>query len=188
METWRMKERSEQKKKLLIIFVTGFVLGVFYIVLLRRSENSNMLMSNYFFSKYQYMDYSETELFWYVLKNRFSGLLFLWFMGITVFGSMAVLFYCLWIGFALGLILSMAVVRLGMAGMLLCIISMIPQYLVYIPAYSYGMVRVCERGQSKRNMGSNLITWLVMGSMILLGVILESYINPLLLKSFIKNF
>ena len=47
------REREARKKKLLSFFLTGFVLGVFYILLLGRSQNSNMLMSSYFFSKYQ---------------------------------------------------------------------------------------------------------------------------------------
>ena len=187
MEAWRQKERAAKKKKLLLFFLTGFVLGVLYIILLGRSESSNMLMSSYFFSKYQYMEYSPVDLLGYILKSRFSVLLFLWLMGLTVIGTMTVLLFSLWAGFSLGMILTMAVVKLGMAGILLRVVSMVPQYLVYFPAFTFGLLRVYEMGQNKKPTTAYVLAFLVTAGLVLVGGMLESYVNPVLLKSLIRK-
>jgi len=187
MDVWREKERAARKKKVLLFFLTGFVLGVFYITLLGHSENSNMLMSSYFFSKYKYMEYSSMDLLIYILRSRFTSLLFLWLMGLTVIGSGIVLLFGLWAGFSFGLIVTMAVLKLGIAGILLCVISMVPQYIIYFPAYAFGVLRIYELGQKKKVSGAYVAVLFIVGFLILIGGILESYVNPLLLKSLIEK-
>ncbi|MBQ8185000.1 MAG: stage II sporulation protein M [Lachnospiraceae bacterium] len=193
MELWREKERAEKKKKLLTFFLVGFGLGVFYIIFLGHSENSNMLMSSYFFSKYQYMEYSPLDLLGYILKLRIPTLAFLWLMGLTVAGSIMVLGFSLWTGFSLGLIWTMAVTKLGMAGLLLCLMSMIPQYFVYFPTFTYGLLRIYEMAQNKKMtqnkkvLGVYVGAFLVTAGLVLVGAILESYVNPWLLKTLIKK-
>lgn len=187
METYLQKERGAKKKKLLLFFLTGFVLGVFYIVILGKSENSNMLMSSYFFSKYQYMTYSPVDLLGYILKSRIPLLLFLWLMGLTVIGTMTVLLFTLWAGFSLGLILTMAILKLGIAGIILCLISMFPQYIIYFPAFSFGLLRIYEIAQTKRPTMAYVLAFGFTVLLILAGAILESYVNPLLLKALIKK-
>lgn len=187
MRFGKEKERAEKKKKLLAFFLTGFALGVFYIMILGKTENSNMLMSSYFFSKYQYMEYEAWELMKYILKSRVSVLVFLWLMGMTVLGSMTALLFSWWVGFSMGLILTMAVVRLGIAGILLCVISTLPQYLIYVPAFVFGLVRVYEAGQSRKLSVQYGIAFLVAVVLVLLGCFLESYINPVFLKSLIRK-
>ena len=181
------REREARKKKLLSFFLTGFVLGVFYILLLGRSQNSNMLMSSYSFSKYQYMEYSPLDLLGYILKSRLSVLVFLWLMGLTVIGSMTVLLFGLWVGFSFGLILTMAVTKLGMAGIILCLISMLPQYLVYIPAFLFGLLRIYEMSRIKKWNGAYVGAFGVTCFLVILGAFLESYVNPLFLKLLLKK-
>lgn len=187
MDILQNREREARKRKLLSFFLTGFILGVFYIVLLGRSENSNMLMSSYFFSKYQYMEYSSLDLLGYILKSRLLMLVFLWLMGLTVIGSMTVLLFSLWAGFSFGLIVTMAVVKLGMAGILLCIISMLPQYLVYFPAFLFGLLRIYEMAQAKKRNGAYAGAFGLTFLLVLAGAILESYAAPLLLKMLLKK-
>ncbi len=187
MEALWNKEREAKKRKLLSFFLAGFVLGVFYIILLGHSENSNMLMSSYFFSKYQYMEYSSLDLLGYILKSRLSILIFLWLMGLTVIGSMTVLLFSLWVGFSFGLILTMAVLKLGMAGILLCIISMMPQYLVYFPAFLFGLLRIYEMSRTKKWSGAYAGMFGITLVLVLIGALLESYVNPLLLKMLLKK-
>lgn len=182
MEAWWNKEREQKKKKLTAFFMTGFVLGVLYMILLGNAENSNMLMSSYFFSKYQYMEFAPMQLFGYILKSRLSLLIFLWLMGLTVVGSMTVLLFGLWAGFSFGLILTMAVIKLGIAGILLCVISMFPQYLIYFPAFLYGLLRIYEMSQQKKWNSAYLVSFGLTAVLIVAGVLLESYVNPALLK------
>ncbi|MCI8995152.1 MAG: hypothetical protein HFI31_01110 [Lachnospiraceae bacterium] len=182
MEAWWTKERELKKKKLTAFFLTGFVLGVLYMILLGHVENSNMLMSSYFFSKYQYMEYAPIHLFGYILKSRISLLVFLFLMGLTVVGTMTVLLFGLWAGFSFGLILTMAVMKLGIAGILLCVMSMFPQYLIYFPAFLYGLLRIYEMSQQKKWNRAYLVSFGVTAVLVITGVLLESYVNPALLK------
>ncbi len=187
MDLLGSKGREAKKKKLTVFFMTGFVLGVFYIILLGRADNHNMLMSSYFFAKYQYMEYSSLDLLVYILKSRLTLITFLWLMGLTVIGTMTVLMFSLWAGFSMGLILTMAVVKLGMAGMLLCLISMFPQYLIYFPAFLYGLLHIYEMSQQKRWNGTYVAAFGLMALLVIVGGVLESYVNPMLLKALLSR-
>ncbi len=185
MESWRSNERTAKKKKLLAFFLTGFVLGVIYIAALRNIENSNMLMNSYFFSKYQYMEYDARDLFKYIFKNRFGVVLLLWLTGMTVLGNPAVFLFGFWFGFSMGLIWTMAVLKLGMAGILLCVISMFPHYLLYVPAFSFGLLRIYEMKSFRKPAKESVVAFLIMALLVLVGCLLESYINPVILKAMI---
>ena len=83
-----------------------------------------------------------------------------------------------WTGFSLGILLTMAVFYMGLKGIVFCIAGIFPQFLFYIPAYAvvlwYGMTYHQSRWNHQK-------TIFVIG-MMLTGLILEAYVNPVFVK------
>ena len=103
MKGLRMKGYSLSGRSLfLTLFLSGFAAGVLYITLFgKAAAHETTLMSAYFFSKYQQVEFASEELFWYTLKARMSVFTILWLTGLTVLGTAAVCVFLFWIGAAL---------------------------------------------------------------------------------------
>ncbi len=84
------KQLSGIRGKFLPVFLTGFAAGVLYMALFGRSiVHETTLLSRYFFSKYQQVEFASGELFLYILKSRMSAFTLLWLTGFTFFGTAA---------------------------------------------------------------------------------------------------
>ena len=116
-----MKEiRLKGRSLFLTLFLLGFVAGVLYITLFGRAAvHETTLMSSYFFTKYQQVEFASDELFLYTLKARISVFTILWLTGLTVLGMAAVCVFLFRIGAALGITVTTAAVKMGPAGILL---------------------------------------------------------------------
>ncbi|MDE6636386.1 MAG: hypothetical protein K2K09_07275, partial [Lachnospiraceae bacterium] len=77
----------KDKEFFLTLSLSGFVLGVLYITVFGKEViHSTSLLSPYFFSKYERLEFAPEELFLYILKSRLSTLFVLWLTGLTVLG------------------------------------------------------------------------------------------------------
>lgn len=190
---------TRDRNPFLPLFLSGFVLGVFYIAIFGRSAvHGTSLMSPYFFSKYQYAEILSEELFVYTLKARLSVFTVLWLTGLTVLGTIVAYGYLFWIGAALGITATTAALKMGLQGILLCIGSSLPHFVLYAPALCWITRKVCEMsrgteprmrqwGTSKKRFYSYLLVWLTGSLLFLAGAFLESYVNPIFLKIILKK-
>lgn len=195
MKGIRLKERDF----LLTLFLSGFVLGVFYITVFGKEVvHSTSLLSPYFFSKYERLEFAPEELFLYTLKARLSAFFILWLTGLTVFGALAAYGYVVWIGAALGITMTTAAMKMGLSGILLCIAGGLPHFILYVPAGCWILKRICEMSGKRDgklrqwNSGKKqLFSYLfvaVLGILVFFaGAFLESYVNPFFLKPFLKK-
>ena len=83
----------------------------------------------------------------------------------------------------LRLSISMAVLGMGVKGSILCIAGMLPQFLCYIPAY----LIVVWYAYCYPRMQWNIQKSLVSGGLLLVGIVLELYVNPVLVGAFLKT-
>lgn len=191
--------RFKERDFFLTLFLAGFVLGVFYITVFGKGVVHNTsLLSPYFFSKYERLEFAPEELFLYTLKARLSTFLLLWLAGLTVFGAVAAYGYVVWIGAALGITMTTAAMKMGMPGIVLCIAGGMPHFVLYVPAAYWILRRICEMSANQErkfrqwnNGRKQLFSYLavfVFGILILfIGAFLESYVNPFFLKPFLKK-
>lgn len=176
------------------LFLTGFVAGVLYLVAFgRTAADRTSLMSAYFFSKYQQVEFASEELFFYTLRSRMTLFTLVWLAGVTGFGGIAVPLCLLWLGAALGITASAAAMQMGFGGILLCIASGLPQFILYVPAV-YGLFRKIFRMEPLRRewRGSSarrqaFLLWGLGFLLFLVGSLLESYVNPIFLKTILKK-
>jgi len=187
------------KSRFLTLFLWGFVAGVLYIALFGKTAvNSTSLMSPYFFSKYQYLEFAAEELFVYIAKARLSAFTILWLTGLTVLGTIAAYLYLMWVGAALGITITTAAMKMGIQGILLCIGSGLPHFVLYVPLFCWVLKKICEMSgdtnmrsrqwdRDKRKFYAYFLVWLTGVFLFLVGAFLESYVNPFFLQSFLKN-
>ena len=187
--------RLKGRNLFLTLFLTGFAVGVLYISLFGRTTiHETTLMSAYFFTKYQQVEFASDELFLYTLKSRMSVFTVLWLTGLTVLGNAAVCGFLLWIGAALGITVTTAAIKMGPAGIFLCIAAGLPHFILYIPAGCWLLKKISSMSGSREwrtrqwNDGKQafcryLLVWAAGAAVFLTGAFLESYVNPMFLKT-----
>lgn len=192
------KIRLNGRNLFLTLFLSGFTAGVVYITIFgRAAAHETTLMSAYFFSKYQQVEFASEELFLYTLKSRMSVFTVLWFAGLTVLGTAAVCACLFGIGAALGITVTVAAIKMGAPGILLCIAAGLPHFILYVPAGCWLLKRIAAMGGNREWRGRQwtdggrmfrlyLLVFLAGTAVFLAGAFLESYVNPVFLKMVLK--
>ena len=147
----------------------------------------------------KYMTVDSSILFWYVLCKRCRNFLVLIIMATTYLGWIFCGGVTVKYGFSVGFFLSTAVFRYGIKGILLGIVSIFPHYLCYLPAMIL-LLRWCEdmhrsiyfyhhtTGQGKKSLPGRLGKLALIWIALVFGCLLECFVNPALLKGFLKFF
>lgn len=182
-------------------FSGAFAVGILLANLMGREAVSNAgILNDYFVEKFQYTEINGQRLFFYIVGERVPLLLLLLFLTLTSLGVAGGILMLGWQGFSVGFMLSAAIAKYGMKGILLVLGGIFPQYLFYFPVYVlYCFLAVHLRQRLNRDrMGSGTErgyiygAWLIAAAGLLLvfvmGIFLESYCNPVILKKILKIF
>lgn len=172
------------KSQLLIIFsAVGFLLGILYQNLIStKSSISVELLTRGNLQRYLQTEVIAEKYLWYVIKERLLLLSVICILSCMKWKKLLV-GLCLGIGGFLGGILTVsAILQFGIKGILLCIIGVFPQGIFYGMAY-FMLFTYWFRLPEGRWNRAKLIFVIVM---FLTGIILEAYVNPLLVKWVIK--
>ncbi len=186
----------------LSLFVIGLILGTIIMnygkkVLL---ENTGLL-DEYTLYHMKYMTVDNSAFFYYLLRQRIMDVLLMVIIATTYLGVLFVAAKTLWYGAAIGMFLSAAVIRYGMKGIILVITGVFPQYIVYIPAYII-LLNLCEKicrsiyfkKSSTEEISainlirSKIIQLLIIIGAVIIGCVLESFLNPIIFMNFLKIF
>lgn len=125
------------------------------------------------------------EMLFYVLRERGFILPVLFLLATTYLGKVAGYLCCVWYGVGIGVITGIVLLRYGMGGLFLLVCSAFPQYLFYVPAFLLSI----KFTRSQRRMDRKLwIQLLLMELLIVMGCLVESYINPTLMGKIIKLY
>jgi len=184
--------------------MAGIMLGVFLFF----SNQSNFVDDPCFFGldilkRFGYSSIYRDAFLLFVLKNRFKFYLFLVLAAFAgLFPIALYLFFC-WFGMSFSVIALTLLSRYGWRGILLLLGLYLPQMLLYIPCFLYlskllGEIHVLRRaGQSnpcdsKKKMRSSyvraILRLMIPLLVLLFGILIESYVNPVILKKIIKIF
>lgn len=188
-------------KLFLVIFMIGFVVGILFTNLFGKTYISGTgILSEYFLNKYKYVEINSARLFLETIKMRSETLILIWLLGSTILGLAAICGYLCWLGFTTGIFLTVAVMKFGIKGIFICLGGMLPQYFIYIPLFLFFSDRVLRMALSVLGIQDNMHKkgerqlWmdyaiLLLGSLfvLMIGCILESYINPYMLQALLKK-
>lgn len=197
-------QRDRNSYYLLYLFMTGLFLGVL-LVNIRHDVwiNEDGLLNAVMMKRLQSSELNGNYLFGYIVKHRIFAILTLGILASTVIGLPVICGYVCYLGVSAGCILSVAVVRYGIRGLLFMAASIFPQGLVLIPGYVFLFIWSIDcnrRLYGKFNMPEERYLagrqFVLKKGMKLLGILLiivsgcaiESYVNPKILTYVIKIF
>lgn len=182
----------------LLFFVFGFFLGV----LLVNVKTDYFLEDNLFFgeellSRLSYTSFHNEQYMVYLLQNRMGILLFLLVAATTIFGIVILYLYVAWFGMSLGILMAVVTIRYGGKGILIFFAALLPQEILYIPAFLM-LVNLLHDlcaviyfpGKMFRSMGTGkkqffargAFTYIFLSGVVIIGVFFESYVNPFILR------
>lgn len=142
-------------------------------------------------------------LFSYVLKHRIFTVCMLGILGTTVIGLPVLCAYVCYMGLSAGCLLSVAVIRYGIRGLFLMAAGIFPQGIVLIPGYaalfiwvagvnkmlySHGIDREYYGGYGRQSYLKKAMQMAGIIAVVIIGCLLESYVNPKILQFVLKIF
>lgn len=179
-----MQNMQKNFKQVLGIFCgVGFVIGIIYENITHMGKQSGeafleeeallQLMENNIVS---------VDFFFYVLRMRIRMLLPVCVIGLVKWKKIFVNLFLMWTGFLFGVFLAGAIIGQGIAGMLMCLVMLFPHMLFYIFGYYvilWNFYRYPELRWNARKIAVCVVAFLV-------GMLLETYINPWLVKGILS--
>lgn len=175
------------KQQLFIDFLAFFLVGIVLANLLGAdSFQKNGSLTRYYLKQFQYTQVQPQEMLWHVGCNRLTLFLALLALGTIPRGKAVHILFVAWSGFAYGYFCVISISAFGVKGLLLCLMALFPQFLLYVPVY-LGLVRLSERRREHRGW-RGLAAVVFLSAALILGILLESYINPLMIQKMLNIF
>lgn len=165
------------------LFIVGFLAGIIYVNLMAGQYSGRSdLFSAYFLNQLQNMEVKTGEYLWYLLKARGIPLAIVILISRTRAKKAGAGIFLFWTGISAGVLISTAILELGIRGSLLCVIGVFPQFLFYIPAILLILLYCWRWPQCHWERQKTLFV----AGMMVTGIFCELYINPVLLRVFLK--
>ena len=186
------------------LFLGSFFLGVF----LMNMGNETLLTEEGIFSvtsvnRLKYIEIDNGRFLRYVLRQRMGEGAALILLSTTGIGLTAIYIWVIWQGVLAGMTITAAIIRFGIQGLLLLLGGMFPHQLLIIPAEVMLLGWCYENGRRGQPMAGRQqpfytgkkqqflrqgigLLWILI--VILIGCILESYVNPMLISDLVKIF
>ncbi len=142
-------------------------------------------------------------LFGYVLKHRLFTVCMLGLLATTMIGLPVVCGYVCYMGLSAGCLLSVAVIRYGIRGLFLMAAGIFPQGLMLVPGYAAmfiwavgvnrmlyfrGAGREPYTGYGRQAYLKKALQMVGIIVIVIIGCLLESYVNPKILQFVLKIF
>jgi len=178
-----------EKKKLTeheFLFGICFLAGVVLITILTKGKvPENTLMNQSLSLDFLEAGWNKSGLFLQCLLSRGIILLLLVLLAYTSLRKWAFRIVTVWIGFGLGILCKLFFVWYGLKGLGLLLVSMLPHFLLYWMAYGMLYWEMEKRRLRVVNSPIGIILSIIV---VITGMLMESYVNPLLLKTFLHIF
>lgn len=193
------KLKVEPHRAALLFLLGGIIFGALYANIFRDIYIDNIeFFDSYYISKMNLIEIDYGLLFQYIIMNSYKQFILFWIFSITILGIPYMVFSLIYFGFSTGFIISVATMKYGIKGLLLFLTYIFPQYIIYIPAALVCLLvgyRLCKdmnasnslNGKNKwRIVIEKLPIIFLLGVFILIGCVMETYINSFLLKKVIQ--
>lgn len=170
------------RQQLFFGFLACFFVGILMANFLGADIfQENGSLTRYYLKQMQYADIRPQELLWHVCANRLPLFFTLLVLGSIPRGKLVHAVFVAWSGFAYGYFCVMTICGYGVRGLILCVVALFPQFLLYIPVY-LGLVELAGARERKRKKLRCLLAVLLLFVCFFAGILLESYVNPVVLQ------
>ncbi len=173
-------EYFRKKSQLLIIaLVVGFLFGILYVnINMKQAGVTTEISQRFFLERFEKIKVIPEYFFWYVARARLLLIAMILIMGCFKWKRVALVLWCGWIGLLFGTLVVSVIIQIGIKGLFVVVVGMFPHMFFYIPAYVIFLRYIYEYPRKQWNWQKTVFMTLT----ILIGVVLESYLNPLLMK------
>lgn len=175
--------------------LVAFLMGCVLTNLLGRDLLTTYgILNDYFLNQYSYHAIDGNRLFSHILFERSKAAFTIFLFGRVMPGRLfSVVMKCMAAATG-GLLITAAVINLGMRGIPICICGLFPQWLFYFAVLVY--YADCRKeavvGWSGSKRSGDTLEYFLRGIILFLGmalgIVTESYVNPILLTYVIKIF
>jgi stage II sporulation protein M len=186
----------------LMCLCTGIVLGIYTVKYMGDFEKTDLI--NYFMNftnSVNSVDINHKYIFFETLKNNIPILIILWLLGLTVVGIPVILIINVIKGFTVGFTLSFIISGMGIQGIWLAALGVLPQNIIYIPCIIFASVLGMELSLNKlkdkvnKHMSpynpsrtiSYSVTFIIIILIMFLGFFLEAYVSPNIIKTIVMG-
>lgn len=179
------------RQRWLFLYFAGMAVGILFANLSAADADQVFRLCEYLIREYRRYEVQNDKLFWYCFRERAGMFFFIAVSGLTIFGPLYHGICLIWFGFSFGALVSYATIKFGLKGILLCICGVVPQNLVYIPvvaAMLYSGWRIGKEELTKKILIIYLLVFLLLFVLLILGIFIESYVNPVLLKKILQIY
>lgn len=172
------------RKQLFAFFMPGFLIGILYVNFIAKKYIAEpSVFSDYFLQQYANLKIVTRDYMLYLGRVRILPFLLMSGLAFTKLRKISAFSFLVWTGFSSGMLLSMAVLSMGIKGSLLCIVGIFPHFLFYIPAYVVVLWYCYSYPVNQWNRQKTVFVIFMM----LVGLIVEGYVNPVFMKLFLKT-
>lgn len=193
-----IRENRGQYFMISLIFLVGIIVGNYKVAGLEGDVSSYLskLVDNYLQGGVA-GSLDGSNILWAAFLSQAKIVAAIWFLGLTVIGLPLILAVVFLRGFSLGFTVGFLYQEKALTGVLIALVSVLPQNLVYIPflimwaviALNFSIFIVKGRNTSVMPLGTGFISYsilmLVFLVLFLLGAFIEAYLSPWLLTLFI---
>ena len=169
-----------------ILFLVSFFIGILVITVMAKGKiPENTLMNQALAGSFLEEGWNRRELFMQCLWKRGTVLFLLMLLTCTTMRSWVCLALLVWMGFGSGVLLKLFYLWYGVKGMGLMFVAALPHYLFYFMAYG---LLYWNFEKNRLRLRKNYLPVLVAVIVVIMGIISESYVNPFLVKGYLKIF
>ncbi len=200
----RRQFRIKNGYQMAYLFLIGFFMGILIVNLGHDAWVRNGgLLGTEMMSRLKNSRPEGESLVGYIVRHRLSAVCVLSLVSTTIVGMPVLGAYICYTGLAAGCLLSVAVVRYGIRGLLFMVGVLFPQALLLVPAYiglflwaaSVNQILYAPRTQlegyerfGRRFYIKKGVQMIGITAVVIIGCLLESYVNPNIVHFVLKIF
>lgn len=187
----KIRERKKSSLAVWRLFLAGFLLGVLIPNILWKVQwQQKTVMSMYLLASFAENEVSGADYLIQVLKIRGSYFGLAFFCGISVFGVPLAVLGMVFMGFKIGMLLSVSILQFGLWGGAAGAGLLFPQYCIYLPVGAFYLALIYEQSKEVwKNRGLfplKVYRYVgkacLLGFFYMLGIGLEVFCNPLVVE------
>lgn len=171
-------------KIMIFFYMVGFLGGILYTNLISKDYVAALgTFSEYSMNQYLQTDIRDGGYLWHLIKIRLTPIAVLALLSTTRLRKGAVVIFLLWTGFLCGMLFTSATLKMGIRGIFFCLAALLPHGILYFIGYAVLLFGLYYYPKIGWDFQKTIVVFLA----ICIGIALEWYMNPFLVKVFIET-
>lgn len=170
----------EHTKIWVAVYAAGVMAGILYANLIAQESIMQMgIFAEKHLTESVKVCVPGLEYIWYIVRMRLLPLCILTLAGATRWKKTSAVLFFLWTGFLAGVLFCAAVLQLGIKGIFICVLALLPHMPFYVAAYVAILIFLLNYPVVSR-WNINKTTGVLI--LFAIGIFLECYVSPAVLR------